>query len=77
MPTVDTTRASWIVEQMVKIKRPVLLVGESGTSKTATIHNFLKHVNADTKVILKGVCYVKYIYSFYFSLLNLKRREKY
>ncbi|XP_031712248.1 dynein heavy chain 10, axonemal [Anarrhichthys ocellatus] len=48
VPTIDTTRASWILEQMVKIKRPVLLVGESGTSKTATIHNFLKNLNADT-----------------------------
>uniref|UniRef100_A0A3Q3E3F5 Dynein axonemal heavy chain 10 n=1 Tax=Labrus bergylta TaxID=56723 RepID=A0A3Q3E3F5_9LABR len=37
--------ASWILEQMVKIKRPVLLVGESGTSKTATILNFLKNLN--------------------------------
>ncbi|CAG5923192.1 unnamed protein product [Menidia menidia] len=52
VPTVDTTRASWIVEQMVKIKRPVLLVGESGTSKTATIYNFLKNVNADSKIPL-------------------------
>lgn len=51
VPTVDTTRASWILEQMVKIKRPVLLVGESGTSKTATILNFLKHINSDTWVI--------------------------
>ncbi|XP_041853005.1 dynein heavy chain 10, axonemal [Melanotaenia boesemani] len=52
VPTVDTTRANWIVEQMVKIKRPVLLVGESGTSKTATIHNFLKNINVDTKIPL-------------------------
>ncbi|XP_069379878.1 dynein axonemal heavy chain 10 isoform X1 [Paralichthys olivaceus] len=52
VPTVDTTRASWILEQMVKIKRPVLLVGESGTSKTATIHNFLKNLNSDTRNIL-------------------------
>lgn len=52
VPTIDTTRASWILEQMVKIKRPVLLVGESGTSKTATIHNFLKNLNADTRVSL-------------------------
>uniref|UniRef100_A0A3P8UAE7 Dynein axonemal heavy chain 10 n=1 Tax=Amphiprion percula TaxID=161767 RepID=A0A3P8UAE7_AMPPE len=48
VPTIDTTRAGWILEQMVKINRPVLLVGESGTSKTATIHNFLKNMNADT-----------------------------
>ncbi|XP_022608125.1 dynein heavy chain 10, axonemal [Seriola dumerili] len=52
VPTIDTTRANWILEQMVKIKRPVLLVGESGTSKTATIHNFLKKLNADTRITL-------------------------
>ncbi|CAJ1068269.1 LOW QUALITY PROTEIN: dynein heavy chain 10%2C axonemal [Xyrichtys novacula] len=52
VPTIDTTRTSWILEQMVKIKRPVLLVGESGTSKTATIHNFLKNLNADTRITL-------------------------
>uniref|UniRef100_A0A8D3BG74 AAA+ ATPase domain-containing protein n=1 Tax=Scophthalmus maximus TaxID=52904 RepID=A0A8D3BG74_SCOMX len=52
VPTIDTTRANWILEQMVKIKRPVLLVGESGTSKTATIHNFLKNLSADTMITL-------------------------
>ncbi|KAM4746443.1 dynein axonemal heavy chain 10 [Anableps anableps] len=52
VPTVDTTRANWILEQMVKIKRPVLLVGESGTSKTATILNFLKNINPDTWINL-------------------------
>ncbi|KAM8866758.1 dynein axonemal heavy chain 10 isoform 2-T2 [Synchiropus picturatus] len=48
VPTVETTRASWILEQMVKVKGSVLLVGESGTSKTATIHNFLKNQSAET-----------------------------
>ncbi|CAG08487.1 unnamed protein product, partial [Tetraodon nigroviridis] len=48
VPTTDTTRTSWLLEQMVKIKRPVLLVGDSGTSKTATIHSFLKNLDADT-----------------------------
>uniref|UniRef100_A0A673CHG9 Dynein axonemal heavy chain 10 n=1 Tax=Sphaeramia orbicularis TaxID=375764 RepID=A0A673CHG9_9TELE len=52
VPTIDTARTSWILEQKVKIKRPVLLVGESGTSKTATIHNFLKNLDADTKITL-------------------------
>ncbi|KAM3867513.1 dynein axonemal heavy chain 10 [Diretmus argenteus] len=52
VPTVDTTRASWMLEQMVKIKRPVVLVGESGTSKTATTQNFLKNLNADTTMTL-------------------------
>lgn len=35
---------------MVKIRQPVLLVGESGTSKTATTHNFLKNLNEETNV---------------------------
>lgn len=52
VPTIDTTRTNWILEQMVKINRPVLLVGESGTSKTATIFNFLKNLNADSTVCL-------------------------
>uniref|UniRef100_A0AAV2KWR9 AAA+ ATPase domain-containing protein n=1 Tax=Knipowitschia caucasica TaxID=637954 RepID=A0AAV2KWR9_KNICA len=45
VPTIDTTRTDWILEQQVKSKCPVLLVGESGTSKTATIHNFLKNLD--------------------------------
>nr|XP_061842332.1 dynein axonemal heavy chain 10-like isoform X1 [Nerophis lumbriciformis] len=52
VPTVDTTRTSWILGQLVKIKKSVLLVGDSGTSKTATIHNFLKYQNADTSITL-------------------------
>ncbi|MEE6504167.1 hypothetical protein FKM82_005082, partial [Ascaphus truei] len=52
VPTVDTTRTSWLLEQMVKIKRPVVLVGESGTSKTATTMNRLKTLNSDTTMLL-------------------------
>ncbi|KAM9822995.1 dynein axonemal heavy chain 10-like [Syngnathus typhle] len=52
VPTVDTTRTSWILEQMVKIKKSVLLVGDSGTSKTATISNFLKHLSGDSNITL-------------------------
>ncbi|XP_067084612.1 dynein axonemal heavy chain 10 [Osmerus mordax] len=52
VPTVDTTRAGWLLEQMVRIKRPVVLVGESGTSKTATTQNFFKNVNIDTTMTL-------------------------
>ncbi|XP_068162278.1 dynein axonemal heavy chain 10 [Antennarius striatus] len=48
VPTIDTTRTSWILENMVKVQSPVLLVGESGTSKTATIHNFLKNLSPDS-----------------------------
>ncbi|XP_038229191.1 dynein axonemal heavy chain 10 [Dermochelys coriacea] len=52
VPTVDTTRTTWLLEQMVKIKHPVVLVGESGTSKTATTQSFLKNLNQDTNVLL-------------------------
>jgi len=37
VPTIDTTRTTWLLNLMVSIKRPVVLVGETGTSKTATI----------------------------------------
>ncbi|XP_044777260.1 dynein axonemal heavy chain 10 isoform X1 [Neomonachus schauinslandi] len=50
--TVDTTRMTWMLEQMVKIKQPVILVGESGTSKTATTQNFLKNLNEEINIVL-------------------------
>ncbi|XP_039327853.2 dynein axonemal heavy chain 10 isoform X2 [Saimiri boliviensis] len=50
--TVDTTRTTWILEQMVKIKQPVISVGESGTSKTATTQNFLKNLSEETNIVL-------------------------
>ncbi|NWU42756.1 DYH10 protein, partial [Hylia prasina] len=52
VPTVDTTRTAWLLEQMVKVKRPVVLVGESGTSKTATTQNFLKNLDKDLNLVL-------------------------
>ena len=58
--TVDTTRATWTLEQMVKIKQPVLLVGESGTSKTATTQNFLKNLNEEINVSHHLYSFVSY-----------------
>ncbi|KAM5191717.1 dynein axonemal heavy chain 10 [Mantella aurantiaca] len=52
VPTVDTTRTTWLLEQMVKIKRPVVLVGESGTSKTAATMNLLRNLNNDSTMLL-------------------------
>uniref|UniRef100_A0A670YVL6 Dynein axonemal heavy chain 10 n=1 Tax=Pseudonaja textilis TaxID=8673 RepID=A0A670YVL6_PSETE len=52
VPTVDTTRTTWLLEKMLKIKRPMVLVGESGTSKTATTQNLLRKLNPDTNVLL-------------------------
>jgi len=36
----------------VKYKRPVLLVGETGTSKTATVANFLGDLDSDVHLLL-------------------------
>lgn len=50
VPTVDTVRATWLLELMVGIKHPVVLVGETGTSKTATTANFLRTLSTETHV---------------------------
>ena len=50
VPTVDTVRNTWLLKLMVDIKHPVVLVGETGTSKTATTQNFLRNLDSDTAV---------------------------
>lgn len=50
VPTMDTVRNTWLLELMVKIKRPVVFVGETGTSKTATIQNFLRNLDPELSV---------------------------
>ena len=36
VPTIDTVRTTWLLNLQTNIKKPVVLVGETGTSKTAT-----------------------------------------
>ena len=50
VPTVDTVRNTWLLQLMVGIRHPVVLVGETGTSKTATTQNFLRNLDTDTTV---------------------------
>ncbi|XP_070572584.1 dynein axonemal heavy chain 10-like isoform X2 [Ptychodera flava] len=52
VPTVDTTRNTWLLQQQIKIKRPVLFVGETGTSKTATIQDFLRQMDQESHLIM-------------------------
>jgi dynein heavy chain, axonemal len=52
VPTIDTVRTEWLLNLMHAVKRSTLLVGESGTSKTATALSFLRKLNADINVIL-------------------------
>ena len=62
VPTVDTVCNTWLLELMVKIKRPVVLVGETGTSKTATIQNFLRGLDPEFTVS-QPHAYMTYIHS--------------
>lgn len=50
VPTVDTVCNMWLLDMMVKVKRPVVFVGETGTSKTATTQNFLRQLDPDSTV---------------------------
>jgi dynein heavy chain len=52
VPTIDTVRTDWLLNLMYNLRRPTLLVGESGTSKTATTSNFLRKLNMDVNIVL-------------------------
>ncbi|XP_014219672.1 dynein heavy chain 10, axonemal [Copidosoma floridanum] len=47
VPTVDTIRASWYVDLMNNAKKPIALVGDTGTSKSAIIMDFLRNLNPE------------------------------
>ena len=47
VPTVDTVRATWLLKLMVETRKPVVLIGETGTSKTATIANYLRTLDSE------------------------------
>ncbi|XP_041985040.1 dynein axonemal heavy chain 10 [Aricia agestis] len=51
VPTVDTLRLTWLIQIMESVGRPVLLVGETGTSKTAIITNYLRGLPADKYIV--------------------------
>ncbi|KAL1513082.1 hypothetical protein ABEB36_002553 [Hypothenemus hampei] len=52
VPTVDTVRVTYILELMNQIKRPIVLVGDTGTSKTAIIQDFLRHLDSEIFILL-------------------------
>ncbi|CAK8985449.1 unnamed protein product [Durusdinium trenchii] len=52
VPTIDTTRYSYLVKQFLSMSQPVLFIGESGTAKSVTMQNTLKSFPADLSVIL-------------------------
>ena len=56
VPTVDTVRNTWLLQLMVRVRRPVVLVGETGTSKTATTQNFLRGLDPEAYVCYCTTC---------------------
>lgn len=47
VPTNDTVKYNYLINCFLKIKKPVLLVGEPGTSKTVVIQQNLRNQDAD------------------------------
>jgi dynein heavy chain len=52
VPTVDTVRHTWLLEKLVRNRKPVLFVGDVGTSKSVTVKNYLKSLPTDRNTIL-------------------------
>ncbi|KAI9351727.1 dynein heavy chain, N-terminal region 1-domain-containing protein [Zopfochytrium polystomum] len=52
VPTMDTVRHTWLLEKLISNKKPVLFVGEVGTSKTVTVQNYLRQLPADKNLVL-------------------------
>lgn len=52
VPTVDTQRYSWLLNQVMSLKRPAMFVGDSGTAKTVTIFSHFKSLPMEKYVVL-------------------------
>jgi dynein heavy chain len=52
VPTVDTTRYTYLLDQVVRVRAPVLFCGESGTAKTITVQNFFHALDLDQYLTL-------------------------
>ena len=68
VPTVDTVRNTWLLNLMVQKHKPVVLVGETGTSKTATTQNFLRNLSPETTVSIEYHLYLSLSLFIYLSI---------
>ncbi|KAA3678865.1 dynein heavy chain, axonemal, partial [Paragonimus westermani] len=48
VPTVETIKLNWIVDEHLKLRYPLVVVGQTGTSKTATIESIMRSLEQDT-----------------------------
>jgi dynein heavy chain len=47
VPTMDTTRIGYIANMMLRLKKPVMLVGNAGSAKTVLLGGLLKELDED------------------------------
>ncbi|KAM3182244.1 hypothetical protein ACTXT7_012779 [Hymenolepis weldensis] len=47
VPTVETIKLEWILKEMFLMNRPLLMIGETGTSKTSTTHSTILSLNSE------------------------------
>jgi dynein heavy chain, axonemal len=52
VPTSDTVRYSWLLNQIMVLKKPCMFVGDSGTAKTVTIYSQFKSMSMDKYLVL-------------------------
>ncbi len=52
VPTIDTVRYTWLLDLITTHKKPILFVGDVGTSKTVTINSFIRQLNPDNNLVL-------------------------
>jgi dynein heavy chain len=52
VPTMDTTRYSWLLNQVIQLKKPVLFCGDSGTAKTVTVFSAFQQLDPETYIYL-------------------------
>ena len=52
VPTVDTTRYSWLLNALLMTKKPVMFCGDSGTAKTVTVFSAFRQLDTDKYMFL-------------------------
>lgn len=52
VPTVDTIRYAWLLNQIMSLKKPALFCGDSGTAKTVTVQSCFRSLDVDRFQVL-------------------------
>ena len=52
VPTVDTIRYAWLLNQIMMLKKPAMFCGDSGTAKTVTVQSCFRSLDIDRYQVL-------------------------